>query len=142
MTYQYFINGITQHYADFKGRARRSEYWYFVLFNFIAIIIFVAITSLFISLLKSELVSVLIAVYYLGIIIPNLAVLVRRLHDVGKSGWFYFIAFIPIVGTIWLLVLLCRDSDYGPNEYGLNPKGFGNESSDEQVINSIGTSVQ
>ena len=141
MTYQYFINGITQHYADFKGPARRSEYWYFTLFNFIAIVIIIAMASVLANLLMNELVSALIAIYYLGIIIPNIAVLVRRLHDVGKSGWFYFIALIPIVVTIWLLVLLCKDSDYGPNEYGLNPKGFGNESSDEQVISSIGVTV-
>jgi uncharacterized membrane protein YhaH (DUF805 family) len=138
MTYQYFINAITQHYADFNGRARRSEYWYFVLFNFIAMIVVVGIASL----LLGRLGSLIIFVYYLGIIIPNIAVLVRRLHDVGKSGWFYFVAFIPLVGVIWLLVLLCTDGDYGPNEYGLNPKGLGNESSDEQAISSIGTSVQ
>jgi uncharacterized membrane protein YhaH (DUF805 family) len=137
MTYEYFINAITQHYADFNGRARRSEYWYFVLFNFISIIVVVGISAAVLGKIG----SLLIIIYYLGIIIPNIAVLVRRLHDVGKSGWFYFVAFIPLVGAIWLLIILCTDSDYGPNEYGLNPKGLGNENSDQQAIESIGTSV-
>lgn len=54
--------------------------------------------------------------------IPSLAVLVRRLHDVGKSGWFYFIVLIPLVGAIWLLVLFCTDGDQGENKWGPNPK--------------------
>jgi uncharacterized membrane protein YhaH (DUF805 family) len=60
-------------------------------------------------------------------IIPGLAVTVRRLHDVGKSGWFYFIVLIPIIGSIWLLVLAATDSQPGRNKYGPNPKGIGNE---------------
>ncbi len=59
-------------------------------------------------------------------LLPGLAVLVRRLHDVGKSGWFYFIALIPLVGAIWLLVLECRDGEYGMNKYGANPKDRNN----------------
>ena len=58
--------------------------------------------------------------------IPGLAVMVRRLHDVGKSGWMYFIVFIPIVGVIWLMVLLLTDSDAGENQYGQNPKELSN----------------
>ena len=71
-------------------------------------------------------------VYGLFTFLPGLAVLVRRLHDVGKSGWWYFIVFIPIIGVIWLLVLLATDSNPGSNEYGANPKGNYNE------INEIG----
>jgi uncharacterized membrane protein YhaH (DUF805 family) len=61
--------------------------------------------------------------YCLAILLPSLAVAVRRLHDVGKSGWFYFIALIPLVGAIWLLVLFCTEGDNGENEYGSDPKG-------------------
>ena len=71
-------------------------------------------------------------VYGLFTFLPGIAVLVRRLHDVGKSGWWYFIVFIPIIGVIWLLVLLATDSNPGSNEYGANPKGNYNE------INEIG----
>jgi uncharacterized membrane protein YhaH (DUF805 family) len=60
--------------------------------------------------------------YYFFILIPSLAVFVRRLHDVGKSGWFILISLIPLVGAIWLLVLVLTDSDTGDNEYGPNPK--------------------
>ena len=67
--------------------------------------------------------------------IPGLAVAVRRLHDVGKSGWWYLIVFIPCVGFIWLLVLFVTDSEHGPNKWGDNPKGKGNHSS----IDDIGT---
>jgi len=61
-------------------------------------------------------------IYSLVVFIPGLAVLVRRLHDVGKSGWMYFIALIPIIGAIWLLVLLATDSEAGSNKWGENPK--------------------
>ena len=64
--------------------------------------------------------------YGVAVLIPGLAVLVRRLHDVGKSGWFFFIAFIPLAGIIWMLILLFTDSVPSMNKYGLNPKGIGN----------------
>jgi len=64
----------------------------------------------------------LYVVYILGIILPSIAVTVRRLHDVGKSGWWYFIVLIPIIGAIWLLVLLCTDGTPGANSYGPSPK--------------------
>ncbi|HZI68635.1 MAG TPA: DUF805 domain-containing protein, partial [Hanamia sp.] len=76
-------------------------------------------------------------IYCLAVLLPGLAVLVRRLHDVGKSGWFVLISLIPIVGSIWLLVLLFTDSDAGPNKYGLNPKGIGNHDEIDQVGNYL-----
>ncbi len=104
------------HYADFKGRARRMEYWMFVLFNVIAAII----CSMIDLALGSS--NVITACYGLAMFIPSLAVAVRRLHDIGKSGWWYLISFIPFVGTIWLLVLLFLDSVPYDNEWGANPK--------------------
>jgi len=62
--------------------------------------------------------------YSLGVLIPGLAVSVRRLHDIGKSGWMLLIVFIPLVGWIWLLVLMVTDSEPGENQYGPNPKGI------------------
>ncbi len=61
-------------------------------------------------------------IYCLAVFLPSLAVLVRRVQDIGKSRWFFFISLIPVVGPIWLLVVLCKDSDPGTNEYGPNPK--------------------
>jgi uncharacterized membrane protein YhaH (DUF805 family) len=130
---QYYLDVLKNKYADFNGRARRSEYWYYVLFNMLCIVA-VVVVGTFLGTIGS-IISVLA---YLAILVPSIAVLVRRLHDVGKSGWFYFVAFIPLVGAIWLLVLLCTDSTPGSNEYGPNPKGIGNSMNDDQLINSIG----
>lgn len=104
-----------QQYADFSGRARRKEYWMFCLFNFLASFAFGFIDGI----LGTTLFSV---IYTLLVFIPSLSVCVRRLHDVGKSGWMYLMILIPIVGAIWLLVLFCKDSQPGRNKWGENPK--------------------
>lgn len=104
-----------QQYADFRGRARRSEYWYFVLFNLIVETVLEAIAYLLGA-------NFLLSIYGLAILIPSLAVGVRRLHDAGKSGWYMLVALIPLIGWIWLIILLCRDSQHGTNEWGPNPK--------------------
>lgn len=135
MLIDYFF-GAFKKYADFKGRARRSEYWYFQLFNILTIIV---LAMLGFPIFKDA-GSFIILLYVLISIIPTLALIVRRLHDVGKSGWFYFISIVPIIGSIWLFVLLVTDSDFGQNEYGPNPKGIGNEydEEDEVQISQIG----
>ncbi|MCU0327281.1 MAG: DUF805 domain-containing protein [Spirosomaceae bacterium] len=84
----------------------------------------------------------LVVIYALGIIVPSLAIVVRRLHDVGKSGWFYFISLIPIIGPIWLLVLLCTDSEAGVNKWGPNPKGIGVDDNLDSQIGDIGKSLE
>lgn len=104
-----------QQYADFRGRARRSEYWYFVLFNLIVETVLEAIAYLLGA-------NFLLSIYGLAIFIPSLAVGVRRLHDAGKSGWYMLVALIPLIGWIWLIILYCRDSQHGTNEWGPNPK--------------------
>ena len=96
-------------FADFKGRSRRSEYWWATLG--------VMLISTALSLVLPELASV----WSLITLVPSTALVVRRLHDMGKSGWNYLICLIPIVGFILLLVWLCRDSD-AANKWGLNPK--------------------
>ena len=123
---------VLNKYAIFTGRARRSEFWFFVLFN----IIF-SVVAFFLDNALGTTMSLhdntygdipmpygyIYVLYVLALFIPGLAVTVRRLHDVGKSGWMYFIVLIPIIGAIWLLVLLFTDSQTGPNKWGENPKG-------------------
>jgi uncharacterized membrane protein YhaH (DUF805 family) len=100
---------VLQNYANFNGRARRAEYWYFVLFNMIASII-VGIIG---GLMDFELLGNL---YSLAVLLPSLAVGVRRMHDVGKSGWFILI-------PIYNFILAVTEGDAGENEYGPDPKG-------------------
>ena len=122
-----------KHYADFSGRATRSEYWFFTLFY----TIFYWVGTMVANILDVQVLagarltnqfaippySILFVIgYLLAFTLPSLAVACRRLHDVGHSGWFVLIILIPIVGVIWLLVLLCTDSQPGENEYGENPK--------------------
>ena len=126
----YYINAL-KNYAVFTGRARRSEYWYFVLFNFVfamAAAILDNMLHITISLAPGYpgFYGYIYFAYALFALIPGLAVLIRRLHDIGKSGWFFLIVFIPIIGAIWLLVLLFKESQPGENKYGPNPKGIGN----------------
>ena len=111
-----------QQYADFSGRARRKEYWMFVLFNAIVAFVISFILGLIAGLTDIAALANLSYIYTLAVLIPSLAVCVRRLHDVGKSGWMYLIALIPVVGWIWLIVLFCTDSQKGSNKWGNNPK--------------------
>jgi uncharacterized membrane protein YhaH (DUF805 family) len=122
---------VLRQFADFRGRARRTEYWMFTLFNLIFFAVAAALDNLTgltfkITSATGETIPFfygwIYLLYALFVIIPGLAVSVRRLHDVGKSGWMILIAFIPIVGAIWLLVLHCTDSQPGPNNWGPNPK--------------------
>ncbi len=118
---------VFENYANFSGRARRSEYWYFILVNIITLIIAAVLDNvlgLTFGMVPYGYIYVLVA---LAVFIPGLAVAVRRLHDVGKSGWFYFIVLIPLVGAIWLLVLFCTEGDRGENQYGPDPKALGED---------------
>ena len=107
-----------QNYAVFNGRARRSEYWYFVLFNFIISFV-LGYVGQFVGLYN------LSSLYSLAVLVPSIAVGVRRMHDVGKSGWFLLI-------PIYNLILACTDGVTGENEYGTNPKAVGNEASSKR----------
>lgn len=111
-----------QHYADFNGRARRREYWGFVLFYCIFYLAAYIVALIIDNILGLPIFSALISLAALGAIVPALAVLVRRLHDIGKSGWWYFISFIPFIGSIWLLVLLCTEGTRDHNMYGAPTK--------------------
>ncbi len=124
---KYFLKCL-KNYAVFDGRATRSEYWYFFLFNLIFAVISAIIDELSGTTFHIGSINLhygyVYLIYGLAIFAPSLAVTVRRLHDVGKSGWFYFIILIPFVGAVWLLVLACTDSNPGENKYGPNPKGI------------------
>jgi len=141
---KYYLN-VLKNYATFSGRARRSEYWYFALFNLIFAIVAMLLDNALGTNFTFNTFSGPISlpygycylIYTLFIFIPALAVLVRRLHDVGKSGWFIFISLIPLVGAIWLLILAFTDSVPGANQYGLNPKGIGNHDEIDEVGNYL-----
>lgn len=118
---QWFLLAI-KNYATFTGRSQRSEYWYFVLFY---LLIYIGL-SLLDGLLgtysgKAE-IGLLSALFAIGMLLPSIAVIARRLHDIGKSGWWQLIAFIPLIGTLLLLVWLARDSESASNRHGPNPK--------------------
>jgi uncharacterized membrane protein YhaH (DUF805 family) len=119
---------VLKQYADFSGRARRKEFWMFTLIN--TIIYAVPYTLAFTMLStnpESVVASVLfgiVGLYALGILVPSLAVTVRRLHDTGRSGWWILIGLVPLIGFIVLLVFYVQDSQPGSNQYGENPKGY------------------
>lgn len=108
-------------YAVFSGRSRRKEYWMFCLFSVIFSIAAMVLDSVLGTTVGMGY-GVIYGVYALAVLIPTLAVSVRRLHDVGKSGWFLLIGLIPIIGGIWLIILVCSDSETGVTKYGPNPK--------------------
>ena len=117
-------------YVNFSGRARRTEYWMFVLFYTIILITALILDNILGFDFKYELMGQSVSAGYgWGYLLaaalhflPALGTVVRRLHDVGKSGWMYLIVLIPLIGVIWLLVLLVKDSQEGENIYGPNPK--------------------
>lgn len=113
------VKSVFSQYATFSGRARRSEYWYFVLFQIIVGVV-LGVLALIIG---ESLVKVIDGIWTLATLIPGLAVVWRRFHDIGKSGAWYFIFLVPVVGWIFLLVWLCKDSEPGDNRFGPNPKG-------------------
>jgi uncharacterized membrane protein YhaH (DUF805 family) len=114
------VNSVFANYADFSGRARRSEYWYFVLFNMLAPMA-ISVVLAFLNC-NDHAYELLVGIYSLVTFIPGLAVLVRRLHDVGRSGGCAFWILFPIAGPIMLLIWLCRDGERRTNRFGPDPK--------------------
>lgn len=113
--------GVLKKYAVFEGRARRAEYWYFVLFNFIAAVI-LAILDHMLGTLTATGMGIFGLIYGLAVIMPGIAVSVRRLHDTDRSGWWMFLFLIPLLGPLVLLVFMVLDSTPGENRFGPNPK--------------------
>jgi uncharacterized membrane protein YhaH (DUF805 family) len=108
---------VLKKYATFDGRARRKEYWMFFLFNLIISLALAFIEGIFGGP------GVLGVLYSLAVLVPSIAVTVRRLHDTGRSGWWILISLVPVIGWIVLLVFMLTDSHPGSNQYGPNPKG-------------------
>ncbi len=113
---------VIRQYADFSGRARRKEYWYFVLFNFLIMLCLTGLDTLIGTYAKGSGTGLLSGLYSLAVLIPGIAVVVRRLHDTDRSGWWFFIQLIPLIGGIIMLVFTVQDSQEGTNQYGENPK--------------------
>ena len=113
---------VLKKYAVFSGRARRKEYWMFFLFNLIITVVLILIDSLMGTFSPQAGLGLLSGLYSLAVLIPSIAVTVRRLHDTGRSGWWILIGLIPIIGTIVLLIFMVLDSQPGENQYGPNPK--------------------
>lgn len=113
-----FINyyvGVLKKYADFNGRARRREYWSFALVSFLV--------SIALSIVDGMLGTAFLAsIYGLAVLLPGIAVTVRRLHDIGKTGWLALVALIPFIGWLVLLYFMIQDSEPGVNQWGPNPK--------------------
>lgn len=101
-------------YTDWKGRASRAEYWWWVLFE----VIILVILDILYAATGSAIVAVLVVIGYLTLLLPGIAVLIRRLHDTGRSGAWFWIAFVPLVGGIILLVFALQPSQPGANQYG------------------------
>lgn len=118
----YFLNVIKQHYADFSGRASRSQFWYFTLFSFLISLAISVVTGIIGSVLNTGIFSLLGVLYSLAIVVPSVCLGIRRLHDTGKSGWWYLISLVPFVGFIILIVFWVMDSEADRNQYGPNPK--------------------
>ena len=103
---------VLERFMKFDGRASRPEFWWFALANFIVTVV------LFVLGQASSLFYVLYVIYGLGVLLPSIGVAIRRLQDTDKSGWWILIVFVPFVGSIILLVLLCIEGTPGPNRYG------------------------
>ena len=115
--------GVLKKYAVFSGRARRKEYWMFFLFNIIFSIVLTVIDTMTGTVNPMYGLGLLGALYTLAVLIPGIAVGVRRLHDTDRSGLWLLIGFVPLIGVIVLLVFFCLDGTPGENRYGPNPKG-------------------
>lgn len=113
---------VLRQYADFTGRARRKEYWMFVLINMIISIALIFVDMLVGTLNKELGLGLTSGLYTLAILIPSIAVAVRRLHDTDRSGWWMLIVLVPFLGAIVLLVFLVMDGTPGSNRFGPNPK--------------------
>jgi len=116
-----YYTGVLRKYVDFSGRARRAEYWFFVLVNALISIAIQIVEAIF-GISSGGGVGILSGLYGLAVLLPSLAVACRRLHDTNRSGWWLLIALIPIIGVIVLIIFAVQDSDEGTNKYGPNPK--------------------
>ena len=119
---KYYLLALRR-YAQFAGRSNRSEYWYFILFHFLFLIAALILDSTLGMAFADTPYGIIYMVYALALAVPSLSVGVRRLHDIGKSGWYVLLGLIPLIGGIWLIVLMVKRGDPGENKYGPDPNG-------------------
>jgi uncharacterized membrane protein YhaH (DUF805 family) len=103
-------------YVTFQGRATRSEYWWWALFVMVVYLVIIGVGLAVMS--DSSLPMIVAMLFMLAVLLPSLAVLIRRLHDTDHSGWWFFIELVPIIGPLWLLYLLVISGTPGPNRFG------------------------
>lgn len=115
---------VLKKYAVFSGRARRKEYWMYVLFGVLFSVVAIILDNVLGLASEESGYGLIYVIYGLATMIPGLAVSVRRLHDTGKSGWYFLVSLIPLIGGIWLLILMATAGDTGENEYGADPKEY------------------
>lgn len=113
---------VLKNYVGFSGRARRKEYWMFVLFSIIAAVIAMVLDNILGLASKTTGYGPIYMLYALAVFLPSLAVGIRRLHDIGKSGWWTLLCFVPLIGAIVLIVWAATEGDRGDNAYGPDPK--------------------
>jgi uncharacterized membrane protein YhaH (DUF805 family) len=113
---------VLRKYAQIDGRSRRKEYWLFTLFHILIAVALIVVDVLLGTFSEVAGLGLFSGLYLLATFLPSLAVSIRRLHDTGRSGWWLFLSFIPLIGSIVLLVFMVLDSEAGANEYGPNPK--------------------
>ncbi len=113
---------VLKKYAVFHGRARRKEYWYFILLSSIISTVLTIVDSVTGTFNSASEVGLLGGIYLLATLVPSLAVTVRRLHDTNRSGWWILLGLVPVVGVIILIVFLALDGSPQDNDYGTNPK--------------------
>jgi uncharacterized membrane protein YhaH (DUF805 family) len=118
---EWYLKVIKENYANFNGRASRKEYWMFTLFQLIFFVVAALVDNILGLRLDDEYYGPFYIIYALATLLPGIAVGIRRLHDIGKSGWWIFIGIIPFIGWIWLIILYSKSGDFGSNIYGEDP---------------------
>ncbi len=117
---KWYLRGLMK-YDELRGRASRTEFWKFAFYNLIFILTAIAVDNIFDTTAAGLPYGLFNFFYILAIIIPCISVVIRRLHDVGRSGWFSLVILIPLIGIIWLVILLCEEGVKETNKYGTNP---------------------
>jgi len=118
---QWYLD-VLKKYAVFSGRARRKEFWMFVLFNFIAAVLAGILDNILHTTYSNQSTGIISTLYSLAVLLPGLGVAIRRMHDIGKSGWWILVSLIPVAGIIWYIVLTATEGQHGDNQYGADPK--------------------
>ncbi|NLO71365.1 MAG: DUF805 domain-containing protein [Porphyromonadaceae bacterium] len=113
-------------YAVFSGRSRRKEFWMFFLFYLIVLLTALILDNILgttIDIMETNTdFGLIYLISFISLLIPLVSVSVRRLHDINKSGWFFLVIFIPLIGLIWFIIMAITEGDKGENQYGPDPK--------------------